>query len=102
MSDAVQRLISSMRPSSGETRNRVGIQGTGLQQVREFNRLLILNCVREHGPIARVEIHRRTGLSRTTVSSIMDTLLQDKLVREGSFSSAAPEGGRRPILVHFN
>jgi glucokinase-like ROK family protein len=103
MSDAVQRLVNDMRLRSADTTDRLAAaQGTGLHHVREFNRLLVLNCIREHGPIARVMIARRTGLSRTTVSSIVDTLLQEGLVREGSFSQSAPEGGRRAILVHFN
>jgi glucokinase-like ROK family protein len=103
MSDAVQRLVNDMRLRGADTNDRPSIaQGTGLHHVREFNRLLVLNCIREHGPIARVMIARLTGLSRTTVSSIVDTLLQEGLVREGSFSQSAPEGGRRAILVHFN
>ena len=77
-------------------------QGADHHRMREFNRLLILNYVREHGPVSRVMLAQRLGLSRTTVSSIMDSLLQEGLVREGHFLDAAPKGGRRAILVHFN
>jgi glucokinase-like ROK family protein len=70
--------------------------------MREHNRLLVLNHVREHEPIARVDIARRTGLSRTTVSAIIDELLRQGLLREGSTQQASASGGRRPILVHFN
>ncbi|QBD81694.1 ROK family transcriptional regulator [Ktedonosporobacter rubrisoli] len=103
MSDAVQRLIQDMRLHSVDGSDKSsGSQGTGLHYVREYNRLLVLNCVREYGPIARVMIAKRTGLSRTTVSSIIDVLLQEGFVREGSFSHSSSEGGRRAILVHFN
>lgn len=76
--------------------------GADLRLMRELNRLLVLNTLRTSGPLSRVEIARRTGLSRTTVSSIMDALLVDELVREGGTQSASPQGGRRAILVHFN
>src|SRR5579875_3451281 len=78
------------------------MQGADHRFVREINRLLVLNCVRENGPLARVRIAQRTGLSRTTVSNIMDTLLREGFVREGELLDAAPAGGRRAMLVHFN
>jgi glucokinase-like ROK family protein len=81
--------------------NGCGTQRADLHAIRAFNRLLILNYVRKHGPVARVAIARVLGLSRTTVSSIIDELLQARIVREGSFLNAAPQGGRRAILVHF-
>src|SRR5260370_2605126 len=58
--------------------------------------------MREEGPLARVKIADRTGLSRTTVGSIIDSLLREGLAREGSLLDAAPAGGRRATLVHFN
>lgn len=79
-----------------------GARGADLRLMRELNRLLVLNTLRTHGPLSRVAIARRTGLSRTTVSSIMEGLLEDELVREGGTQSASPQGGRRAILVHFN
>jgi glucokinase-like ROK family protein len=70
--------------------------------MREANNALVLRLIRQHGPLARVAIARRTGLSRTTVSSIVDRLLAEEIVREGETLNAAPSGGRRPTLVHFN
>ena len=88
--------------SSGEERHpRSIVQGVDIHDVREFNRLLVLNYLREHGPISRIMLAQRLGLSRTTVSNIMDALLQDGMVREGHFLDATPKGGRRAILVHF-
>jgi glucokinase-like ROK family protein len=70
--------------------------------MREANNTLVLRVIRQQGPLARVAIARRTGLSRTTVSSIVDGLLAEGVAREGGMLSAAPNGGRRPTLVHFN
>ena len=99
MNVTVKRLVDDMRARKHSTE---GALGADYRAVREFNRALVLNYIREHGPLARVAIAQRTGLSRTTVSSIMDVLLEDGLVREGETVNAAPAGGRRAILVHFD
>jgi glucokinase-like ROK family protein len=78
------------------------LKGADPQFMREHNRLLVLNFVREHGPIARATIARQTSLSRTTVSAIIDALLADELVREGETQSATSAGGRPATLVYFN
>jgi glucokinase-like ROK family protein len=102
MSKAVRRLVRDMR--SRERAARIGSsapQGADPQTMRQFNRLLVLNCIRQHGPLARVAVAERTGLSRTTVSSIVDTLLNEGLVHEGDTLDAARVGGRRATLLHF-
>lgn len=82
--------------------NVVGHRASDLHDMREANNTLVLRVIRQHGPLARVAIARRTGLSRTTVSSIVDGLLAEGVAREGETLRAAPSGGRRPTLVHFN
>lgn len=82
--------------------NVVGHRASDLHDMREANNSLVLRVIRQQGPVARVAIARRTGLSRTTVSSIVDGLLAEGVVREGATLSSAPSGGRRPTLVHFN
>ncbi len=103
MSKTVRALVRGMQPGGERPAASPGTsRGAGLRTMRELNRLLVLNCIRERGPVARVEIARRTGLSRTTVSSIVDALLDEGLAREGGAISAASVGGRRAIEVHFN
>jgi glucokinase-like ROK family protein len=101
MSRTVRRIIGDMRSRDALARTGV-VKGADQQFMREHNRYLVLNCVREHGPIARAAIARLTGLSRTTVGNIMDALLADELVREGETQSATSAGGRPATLVHFN
>jgi glucokinase-like ROK family protein len=103
MTRAVQRIIRGMRSRDSRARKGpYGRTGADLHAMREYNRLLVLNCVRTSGPIARVVIARQTGLSRTTISTIMEELLKDSLVREGETSSSTSAGGRPATLVHFN
>lgn len=50
--------------------------------------------------ISRAEIARRTGLSRSTVSEIVDALLPTGLITEVGVGPS--DGGRPPIVLEFN
>jgi glucokinase-like ROK family protein len=104
MAESTQQLLRSMqeRGPFAQVVAKGGAKGTDLQMMRESNRLLILNYVREHGPIARAAIARATGLSATTVSTIIDALLQEGFVNEGATQKAVASSGRRVVPVHFN
>lgn len=83
--------------------DHAGLHGAAdVRAMREANSRLILNRIRLQGPLARVAIAASTGLSRTTVSSIVNDLLDEGLVREGDLLKASPSGGRRAMVVHFN
>jgi predicted NBD/HSP70 family sugar kinase len=64
--------------------------------IRDINRQIVLNYVRELGPISRAEIARETALQRSTISHIVDELRLDGLVEEVSGEST---GGRPPSLL---
>src|SRR6516225_10387774 len=64
--------------------------------IRSINRQIVLNFVRERGPISRAEIAQITALQRSTVSTIIDELKENGLVEEVSGEST---GGRPPILL---
>lgn len=64
--------------------------------IRDINRQIILNYVREEGPISRADIARITDLQRSTVSLIVDELLKTGLVEEVYGESS---GGRPPQLL---
>src|ERR671911_921082 len=75
-----------------------------LASLRRLNRRRVINALREHGMVSRAEIARRTGLSRTTVSSLVSELQSDGLVVEREETGAAhgEQGGRPPILLSFD
>ncbi|MDH3492563.1 MAG: ROK family transcriptional regulator, partial [Acidobacteriota bacterium] len=64
--------------------------------IRDINRQIILNYVREEGPISRADIARATALQRSTVSLIVDELSDLGLVQEIYGESS---GGRPPRLL---
>ena len=75
-----------------------------LETLRRLNRLRVIHALRDEGLISRAEIARRTGLSRSTVSSLVSELQADGLVVERSEAAAAhgDQGGRPPILLSFD
>ena len=64
--------------------------------IRDINRQIVLNYVRERGPISRAEIAHETALQRSTVSLIVEGLRSDGLIEEVGGEST---GGRPPILL---
>jgi len=68
--------------------------------VRDVNRSIILNLVRLHQPISRVDLSNRTGIFRSSVSAIVDDLVRDRLLIE---ERAIPKGrGRVPVNLYLN
>lgn len=64
--------------------------------IREINRQIILNHIREKSPISRADIARLTNLQRSTVSLIVEELKDIGLVEEIEGESS---GGRPPQLL---
>jgi predicted NBD/HSP70 family sugar kinase len=64
--------------------------------IRDINRQIILNYVREEGPISRADIAKITALQRSTVSLIVEELLNTGLIEEIYGESS---GGRPPQLL---
>jgi glucokinase-like ROK family protein len=60
----------------------------------------VLQVVWRECEISRADIARRTGLSRSTVSILVDELLGLGLVRE--VGAGKSRGGRRPIVLRFD
>jgi len=64
---------------------------------------LVLNLIRRNGPMSRAKLARRTKLSPPTISRVVDSLIQERLVLEiGTAESGEYGSGRRPILLQFN
>jgi predicted NBD/HSP70 family sugar kinase len=64
--------------------------------IRNINRQIVLNYIRERSPISRAEISHETALQRSTVSLIVDELKQQGFIDEVEGESS---GGRPPILL---
>jgi predicted NBD/HSP70 family sugar kinase len=67
--------------------------------IRDINRQIVLNYVREREPISRADIARETALQRSTVSTIVEELKLEGLVEE--VGAGKSTGGRRPTLLRL-
>lgn len=67
--------------------------------IRDINRQIVLNYVREREPISRAEIARETELQRSTVSAIVEDLTSEGLIEE--IGAGESTGGRRPTLLRL-
>ena len=68
--------------------------------IRDINFHLILEAIINEGPISRAGLAKHLGLTKATVSSIVQELLDSGLVRE--VGSAPAEKGRKPILLSLH
>ncbi|QOR71099.1 ROK family transcriptional regulator [Ruania alkalisoli] len=66
--------------------------GGSLQSLRESNRERLIALLREHGALHRAELARRAGVSRATVTTIVNELLAGGVVVEGAGSEPANGG----------
>ncbi len=66
--------------------------------IRDINRQIVLNYVRERSPISRAEISSETALQRSTISLIVDELKSQGLIDEIEGEST---GGRPPMLLRL-
>jgi len=71
-----------------------------LSSLREFNRLRIVDFLRTNGTASRAELSRRTGLSRSTVSTLVSDLQRRGLVvaRAGEFAGEGQPGRPAALL----
>jgi glucokinase-like ROK family protein len=73
-----------------------------LRSLRELNRGRVIDLLRERGVASRAEIARATGLSRSTVSTIVSDLIGAGLVNEQEEATGVAhgdQGGRPPVLL---
>jgi len=68
--------------------------------VREINLSIILNTLREAAPLSRAQLAARTGLNKTTVSSLVRELIDRQFVREIGYGRSG--GGRPAMMLELN
>jgi len=68
--------------------------------IRDLNRSIVLNMIKEHGPIGRAQVARRSGLSPASITKITGDLLAEGGILETDTGESS--GGRRPILLEIN
>ena len=70
------------------------------ESARDINRDIILEIIRSKQPVSRADLARASGLQPSTVSAIVEQLMQENWVAEGA--AARRPRGRRPTLLSLN
>src|SRR6266567_4641606 len=96
--------IVKQDPLPSSPKHSLKDRGADLGALRTFNTRLVMNYLLSNPQTSRVEIADELGLSRATVSSIIDGLKDSGFVEEGGkFDSSAPQKSGRPAnRIHFN
>lgn len=77
-----------------------GYKMVGVNDVRDINQTVFLHLIRERQPISRADIAKYTGLRPGTVSAIVNRLIKNNLVFEGTEGPSS--GGRPPKNLYIN
>jgi predicted NBD/HSP70 family sugar kinase len=68
--------------------------------IKKANQHLLFHTIKEYEPITIEEIIRKTRLSRPTVLTLLDELLNRKIVQKAGFGESM--GGRQPVLYSLD
>lgn len=74
--------------------------GKNMSDVQEINRSLVLKIIQQNDQCSRIEIARELGLRQTTITNIVNDLLESEVVVETSLIRGAR--GRRAIGLSLN
>src|SRR4029453_19490295 len=67
------------------------------QQTRMYNQQLLLRALHDDSPLSRADLARLTGWTRTSVSDLVSSLIDDGLMEE--VGRGRSSGGKSPILL---
>ena len=71
--------------------------------LRELNRLRVVDALRRAGTASRTDLARMTGISRSTVATLVSDLQARGLIVEQADAPTAPAGrGRPPVLLRLD
>jgi predicted NBD/HSP70 family sugar kinase len=70
------------------------------ENARDINRDIVLELIRLRQPVARADLARFSGLQPSTISSIVEQLLEERWITEGGV--VRRPRGRRPTLLSLN
>ncbi|MFL1673275.1 ROK family transcriptional regulator [Paenibacillus dendritiformis] len=67
--------------------------------IRKLNKELVLNIIKDKGPLSRTDIAKHSGITKATVSDIVKALIDEKLIFDEKDEADASKRGTR---LHFS
>ncbi|MFW5891476.1 MAG: ROK family protein [bacterium] len=71
-----------------------------IKLMKKMNTSFIIKEINENGPLSRSDLKVNTGLSPTTITTLINEMVEDNLVIE--VGERESSGGRKPILLDLN
>jgi glucokinase-like ROK family protein len=71
-----------------------------LNLVKKINTSIVLDVILRQNPVSRARISELTGLTKATVSSLVQDLIDSHMVNESGMGESS--GGRKPVMLLFN
>lgn len=68
--------------------------------LRVLNKTLVLNLIRQNYPLSRAQIAKKANLTRSTISEIVQELLDENMIYEKGVDHGGL--GRKGVLLHYN
>src|SRR5512146_2808434 len=68
--------------------------------LREINLSAVLRLIYDEAPVSRAQLAPKTGLNKSTISSLVEDLLERRLIHETGINSAGK--GRPATLLEIN
>ena len=69
---------------------------------RTMNRSRVLRTIWRQSLVSRIETAHLLGLDKSTVSSLVNELIETGLIQEVAQGDASRQGGRRPVMLQIN
>jgi predicted NBD/HSP70 family sugar kinase len=82
------------------TNTNTGYQTASSEVVRDINRRVVLNLIRTRQPVSRADLARASGMQRSTISLIVEELIDENWLLEGP--TVRLPRGRRPTFLRLN
>jgi len=77
--------------------NEETIKGSNIAILKRRNQSLILSIIKEQGPISRIAIAKKTGLTKSAISKVVEDLIEMGLVEEVGIDNTLV--GRKPVTL---
>jgi predicted NBD/HSP70 family sugar kinase len=98
------RSLNGLRPQIREAAAADGNSVTLISPslIGAINRGRILQALYDNGPTSRVDLARLAGVNRTTVTGIVQPMIEENLLVEGEAQRSTAQGGKPARPLYFN
>ncbi len=80
----------------------INMKKNNSQLIKELNEIRILNLIRANAPISRIELAKKTNISKVAISEIVNRLDNEGYILEVGKGQSTKKGGKRPTLIKLN